>query len=168
MAGAELVASTDDPIVYNIDVHFQFSAGRESPPTRVAEGFAGNIKNWAAEIRVPSISLLFWHGSPRTGFRHCVRFTPRVTRWPSRVSDNLHPWMSAWWLIVDHPYSAVTDAQGRFTIRDVPVGPQRVVVWHEAVERGGGGALFAGEVEMSDTGPTEKEFTFGPLTISRE
>ena len=33
----------------------------------------------------------------------------------------------------DHPYSAVTDAAGNFTIPNAPVGAWRLVVWHEAV-----------------------------------
>ena len=31
----------------------------------------------------------------------------------------------------DHPFSAVTDAQGNFAIRDAPVGTWRLVLWHE-------------------------------------
>ena len=34
-------------------------------------------------------------------------------------------------LIKDHPYTAVTDATGRFEIKDLPTGEQTFRVWHE-------------------------------------
>jgi plastocyanin len=46
------------------------------------------------------------------------------------VRCDLHPWMSAWAVVVDHPYHAVTDADGRFSI-SAPPGTYRVRVWHE-------------------------------------
>ena len=78
---------------------------------------------------------------------------------PWAVASGVHPWMSAWWLVVDHPYFAVTDGEGRFTIRDVPVGPQTVFVWHEAAKpvqecR----QVFRGEVKICGGGPTDREF----------
>ena len=33
--------------------------------------------------------------------------------------------------VFDHPYYAVTDAEGRFEIKNVPVGQWRLFVWHE-------------------------------------
>jgi hypothetical protein len=39
--------------------------------------------------------------------------------------------MKAHWLILDHPYAAITDADGKFTIKDLPAGDHEVVVWHE-------------------------------------
>jgi hypothetical protein len=47
------------------------------------------------------------------------------------VRSNLYPWMTAWWVVLDHPYGAVTDAQGRFTIRDLPAGEHSFWVWQE-------------------------------------
>jgi hypothetical protein len=39
--------------------------------------------------------------------------------------------MSAKWLVVDHPYAAVTDADGKFTIEKLPVGQHKFRVWQE-------------------------------------
>lgn len=50
---------------------------------------------------------------------------------PFKVTCDIHPWMSAYWLVVDHPYAAVTDANGRFTIKRLPAGEHQFVVWHE-------------------------------------
>jgi len=41
--------------------------------------------------------------------------------------------MSGWVIVHDHPYYAVTDAQGVFTIADVPPGDYEVQFWHETL-----------------------------------
>lgn len=35
--------------------------------------------------------------------------------------------------VFDHPYAALTDADGKFELRDAPVGKYRLVYWHEVV-----------------------------------
>ncbi len=44
---------------------------------------------------------------------------------------DVHGWMSSNILVVDHPYHAVTDAKGAFTIKDVPPGTYTVEFWQE-------------------------------------
>lgn len=41
-----------------------------------------------------------------------------------------HAYMESWALVKDHPYYAITDEQGRFSLTDIPPGTYRVVVWH--------------------------------------
>jgi plastocyanin len=48
-----------------------------------------------------------------------------------KLGCNIHDWMSGVILVVPTPYFAKTDAQGAFTIRDVPPGTYGVVAWHE-------------------------------------
>ena len=55
-------------------------------------------------------------------------------RQPGEVTCDIHPWMRAWWMVLDSPYFAVTDAQGNFEIKNVPAGTQKVVVWQEAAK----------------------------------
>jgi len=50
---------------------------------------------------------------------------------PVKVECNIHRWMSAWWLILDHPYAAISDDEGKFTIADVPAGEIELIIWHE-------------------------------------
>lgn len=52
---------------------------------------------------------------------------------PTQVKCDIHPWMKAYWLILDHPYAAVTDEQGKFTIENLPAGEHELRVWHELV-----------------------------------
>ncbi len=49
------------------------------------------------------------------------------------VKCDIHPWMKAWWVVVDHPYAAVTDKDGKFTIENLPAGETEFRVWHEKV-----------------------------------
>ncbi len=44
---------------------------------------------------------------------------------------DVHGWMSSNIFVVDHPYHAVTDAKGAFTIKDVPPGTYTVEIWQE-------------------------------------
>jgi plastocyanin len=48
-----------------------------------------------------------------------------------RFKCDLHPWMTAFVGVVDHPYFAVTDADGRFALTGVPDGTYTLAVWHE-------------------------------------
>lgn len=42
-----------------------------------------------------------------------------------------HTWMHAFLFVADHPYHAVTDAEGRFRLDGVPAGVWTLRVWHE-------------------------------------
>ena len=50
---------------------------------------------------------------------------------PLKVACDFHPWMQAYWMVVDHPYAAVTDKEGKFSIPNLPVGEHEFRVWHE-------------------------------------
>ena len=50
---------------------------------------------------------------------------------PSSVICDMHPWMLAYWLVTDNPYFAITDAEGRFRIDNLPEGEHTFTVWHE-------------------------------------
>lgn len=55
---------------------------------------------------------------------------------PLQVKCDFHAWMTAYHLPVDHPFVALTDADGNFEIKDLPAGDHVFWVWHEAA-RGG-------------------------------
>jgi hypothetical protein len=81
-------------------------------------------------------------------------------RTPSSVTCDIHPWMLAYWMILDHPYFAVTDDKGNFEIKDVPAGTQKVVVWQEAT--GFVTAPAGEEIAIAAGAPTAKTFTIDP------
>ena len=51
---------------------------------------------------------------------------------PIELRCDFHPWMRAYLFVMEHPYFAVTDAQGRFTIKGLPAGSYTLAIWHEA------------------------------------
>jgi plastocyanin len=62
------------------------------------------------------------------GRSKAVRFdTPGIVP----IVCDIHAHMSAYVLVFSHPFFSVTDAQGRYTIADVPVGTHTVKVWSE-------------------------------------
>jgi hypothetical protein len=48
-----------------------------------------------------------------------------------RLQCDVHNNMNAYWAAFDHPYFAVTDADGKFEIRGIPAGKYTLVAWHE-------------------------------------
>jgi plastocyanin len=61
-----------------------------------------------------------------------IDITRRLTR-PGvvRVVCDAHPHMSAWMIVHDSPYYAVTDERGAFRIDTIPPGTYKVTMWHE-------------------------------------
>jgi plastocyanin len=50
------------------------------------------------------------------------------------VACDYHPWMNAYIVAAASGLSAVTGADGRFSIAGVPVGAHRIKVWHNSVQ----------------------------------
>jgi plastocyanin len=67
----------------------------------------------------------------------------------SRVFCNIHPGMAAYVLAVDTPYFAVSDAEGRFSIRAVPRGAYTYHAWRP------GGRTITGTIAAVDEAPFE-------------
>ena len=62
------------------------------------------------------------------GQSRSVRFdTPGIVP----IICDIHAHMSAYVLVFSHTYFSVTDAQGRYTLQDVPAGVHTVKVWSE-------------------------------------
>lgn len=47
------------------------------------------------------------------------------------VKCNIHQWMHAYIGVVEHPYFAVTGADGSFELPNLPPGEYTIAVWHE-------------------------------------
>jgi hypothetical protein len=71
---------------------------------------------------------------------------------PIQYKCTIHGWMTGYVRIFDHPYYAVTDEDGKFEIKNAPVGKYRIVFWHENGLRGGAKGRFGEPIEIK--GPT--------------
>lgn len=70
---------------------------------------------------------------PLQGMRESHVFTtPSVM---TLIRCDRHPWMSAYIGVMEHPFFAVTAADGRFTLSGVPDGHYTVAMWHEQFGR---------------------------------
>jgi hypothetical protein len=93
-------------------------------------------------------------------------FKPTISgpeRTPGKVVCDIHPWMEAWWMVVDHPYITVTDDKGNFEIKNVPAGTQKVVVWQEAT--GFVTAPSGQDVTIKPNDTTAQDFTVDPAKV---
>ena len=54
-------------------------------------------------------------------------------RLPVNISCGIHPWMTAKLVVKSHPYVAVSDKDGKLTIKNLPEGTWTFQVWHEGI-----------------------------------
>ena len=65
--------------------------------------------------------------------------TPAVTKTFTKVEIgvpvrcDVHGWMNGWVGVVDHPFFAVSGADGSFTIKGLPAGSYTLEAWHEVL-----------------------------------
>ena len=70
-----------------------------------------------------------------------------------QVKCDVHSWMNGWVVVAEHPYYAITDASGAYTISGVPAGTYTIETWHEKL----------GKQTKSVTVPAT-----GPVTVDLE
>ncbi len=66
------------------------------------------------------------------GPNHSEKFQTLPERMPSRMKSDIYAWLQpAIVFPCAHPYFAVTDAEGYFTMSDLPAGEWEFRIWHE-------------------------------------
>ena len=70
-----------------------------------------------------------------------------------RVFCDIHSHMNAYILVFNHPFYAMTDAEGRYRIENVPPGTYGVIAWNE------GTSSEARPITVPDGGVAELDFT---------
>ena len=102
---------------------------------------------------VPTENRLFNISQPRAGMTSNRTFTAPEIMVPFECS--VHGWMNAYAGVVEHPYFAVSGADGSFTIAGLPAGTYQVEAWHETL------GTQSGDVTVEADGSATLNFTFG-------
>jgi plastocyanin len=77
----------------------------------------------------PSKSKEFNIGQPNKGMETTRTFaSPEVM---VHFKCDVHPWMSAYVGVLDHPFYSVSGEDGTFSIKGLPAGEYEIVAWHE-------------------------------------
>lgn len=111
-----------------------------------SDPFLHSVHSMDAEL-----SPTFDFAQPTTGQR---RVEPLQVVETFQVKCDLHPWMSAWVRVFNHPYFAVTSADGTYAIHQLPPGRYRLKAWHELL------GVREKTVEVRDGEPATIDFTF--------
>ena len=83
---------------------------------------------------------------------------PLVSPGIIKILCEVHPWMSAYVVVPEHPYHAVTDVYGEYLIGDVPPGTYRLKVWHESL------GTQEKQVEVKSETTSRVDFTLSSLS----
>jgi plastocyanin len=79
------------------------------------------------------------------------------------VKCNQHPWMKAYIGVSKHPFFAVSEEDGSFTIKGVPPGTYTVAAWHEG---GAAGTEKTMKVTVVANSAAKADFAFGEGAIA--
>jgi len=71
----------------------------------------------------------FNNGQPIQNMKTTHTFTAPEVMVPFKC--DVHGWMNAFVGVLNHPYYAVTDASGTFTLKSLPPGTYTIEAWHE-------------------------------------
>ena len=81
----------------------------------------------------PTLNAPFNVAQPAKGMRTQKRFAkPELM---VRFKCNVHPWMTAYGGVLEHPFFSVSDGTGAFTLSGLPAGTYAIEAWHEKYGR---------------------------------
>ena len=83
----------------------------------------------------------------------------RVDKQALSMNCDIHKWMNGYAYTLDHPYGAVTDAQGHFKIENVPAGSEVTIqAWHEALNKFTPEVAGGAKIKLEKDKPVELSF----------
>jgi len=140
--GDDYVLRNEDDALHNIHLHLRLGyqkAVSDRPLQLGATLYNIALPKAATEVRRPI--------KPYHRYRDDTGFI--------EVLCDRHPAETAYVVVFDHPYAAVTGADGSFAIPDVPPGSHLVRVWHD------GKVTDWRRIEVKDGGPTDATIELG-------
>jgi hypothetical protein len=78
---------------------------------------------------LPKNSKAFNIAQPKQGMKMVQKFDKAEVM--VKIKCEVHNWMAAYAGVLDHPFYAVSDDQGNYTIKDLPPGTYEIEAWHE-------------------------------------
>ena len=79
---------------------------------------------------MPNINSQFNEGQPVQNMVSEKKFD-KVEVTPFRIKCDVHGWMKSYMAVLPHSYHSVSQANGQFSIGNLPPGNYTVVAWHE-------------------------------------
>jgi plastocyanin len=122
--GQKLLVKNSDPTMHNVHVNPTAGPNAEAYSTKISQPQTSGSADLTYSFTAPENFLKF----------QC----------------DVHPWMFAWVTVVDNPYFAVTDKDGKFTIKNVPSGHYKIAALHRKAAPTG----VEKEVDVKDSGAT--------------
>lgn len=115
------------------------------------------IKNSDATLHnvhaMPEVNSQFNEGQPVQGMTSTKKFDKAEMK-PFRIKCDVHGWMKSYMAVLPHPYHAVSQMNGTFSIANLPPGSYTLVAWHEK---------YGQQEQQVTVGPKEQKqvsFTF--------
>ena len=116
------------------------------------------VKNNDPKLHIPHSYL-----NEKTVFMLSLPFRNTILDATQKIRDagilklvcDTHAWMLGFIHVFDHPFFAVTDENGRFSIPNVPAGTYTLKAWHEDA------GVLTQEITVSDAGDSRALFAFG-------
>jgi hypothetical protein len=128
-SGVPLILRNSDPILHVVRIDLMSNTNGPRTLLKVATPYAGYEKLYQfANFREPTLLQV--------------------------TSGNGHEWMAAYIAVLPHPWAALTDENGRFTLHNVPAGTHRIYAWHEAL------GTLVHDVHVNGEGSTTTDFQF--------
>ncbi|MDH4185578.1 MAG: carboxypeptidase-like regulatory domain-containing protein [Nitrospira sp.] len=126
-----VVRDQHDVVVVNMDPAFHDIQAYET--SRLGPRVLFNVplpisKRYPNEIGLSNHFHKHYEGVPMV---QTVRMTK--DRQIFTMQCGFHAYMESWALVLDHPYYAVTDQDGKFEIGDIPPGTYKATIWHPYV-----------------------------------
>ena len=78
---------------------------------------------------LPKANQEFNNGQPIQGMKMTHTFTAKEVMVPFKC--DVHGWMNAYVGVLDHPYFATSDKDGKFELKSLPPGTYTIEAWHE-------------------------------------
>jgi plastocyanin len=79
---------------------------------------------------LPNVNGQFNEGQPVQGMTSTKKFD-KAEITPFKVKCDVHGWMKSYMAVMPHPFYAVSQNNGQFSIANLPPGSYTVVAWHE-------------------------------------